>query len=243
MIVDSHGHYGGCYIFDHHVDEQELIETMDANGVDISMLMPFPGTNEEAKIHDQIYALGQKYSGRIYGMISINPHTEYSAYMNEVERCVKLGFRAIKIHPLGHACPVHTKDANKVFEAAAMFDLPVIVHTGLGVPFTLPSVVIPRAKQFPQLKIILAHGGAYVYSSEAELVAKEYTNVYLETSWVGAPHRISSFIKNCPGKVMFGSDLLNNVESELAKIRSIKNISIEEQQLCLGGTAKEVFKL
>ena len=27
MIVDSHGHYGGCYIFDHHVDEQELIET------------------------------------------------------------------------------------------------------------------------------------------------------------------------------------------------------------------------
>ena len=243
MIVDSHGHYGSCYIFDHHVDEQELIETMDMNGVDVSMLMPFPGTNEESKIHDQIHALSKKYAGRIYGMISINPHYNYSTYMHEVERCVAMGFRAIKIHPLGHACPVHSKNADKVFESAATFNLPVIVHTGLGVPFTLPSVVIPRDKQFPQVKIILAHGGAYVYSSEAELVAKEYANVYLETSWVGAPHRIKSFIKNCPGKVMFGSDLLNNVESELAKIRSIKGISAEEMELCLGGTAKEVFNL
>lgn len=243
MIIDSHGHYGSCFIFDHHVDEQELLGTMDANGVDCSLLMPFPGTHETAKVHDQIHELSQKYPGRIYGMICINPHSEKYSYMQEVQRCVKMGFRAIKIHPLGHACPVHTKDANKVFEAAAEFNLPVIVHTGLGIPFTLPSVVIPRAKQYPDMKIILAHAGAYIYSNEAELIAKEYTNVYLETSWVGAPHRIKSFITNCPGRVMFGSDLLDNVESELAKIRSIKAISAEEMALCLGGTAKALFKL
>lgn len=243
MIIDSHGHYGGCYIFDHHVDEPELMETMYANGVDVAMLMPFPGTKEEKNIHDQIYALSKKYPGRIYGMISLNPHYDYKDYMQEVERCVDMGFRAIKIHPLGHACPVHSRDADKVFEAAGKFDLPVIVHTGLGVPFALPSVVIPRAKQYPQLKIIMAHGGGYIYSAEAEMVAKEYDNVYLETSWVGAPHRVRSFIKSCPGRVMFGSDLLNNVESELAKIRSIKNISAEDLELCLGGTAKIVFNL
>ncbi|MDR2007270.1 MAG: amidohydrolase family protein [Acidaminococcales bacterium] len=244
MIVDSHQHLGGCFVFDHHVSAEELIGYMDGAGVDASMVMPFPGTDEEAGVHDQIAALAQKHPGRIFGMISINPHCGRDAYMREAERCVKMGFRAVKIHPLGHACPVTAKDADKVFEAAEIFNLPVLVHTGLGVPMTLPSVIVPRARRHPELKIVLSHAGAYVYSGEAELVAKECPNVYLETSWVGAPHRVRSFIKSIgAGRVMFGSDLPDNMENELTKYRSIKTLSKEEMDMCLGETARELFRL
>ncbi len=244
MIVDSHQHLGGCFTFDHHVDEDELINSMNKNGIDTSMVMPFPGTNQEVKVHNEIADMAKKYPGRIYGMISINPHREYNEYMQEVERCIKMGFRAIKLHPLGHACMVTGKDADKIFQAAKTFDIPVIIHTGMGVPFTLPSVVVPRAKEYPDLKIILAHAGAYIYSSEAELIAKEFSNIYLETSWVGAPHRIKSFVKSIGAqRVMMGADLIDNMENELTKFRSIKSFSKEELDLCLGLTAKNVFKL
>ncbi len=244
MIIDAHQHFAGCFVFDHHVGESELIGAMDENGVDAAMVMPFPGTDKEAKVHDAIEELGKKYPGRIYGMISINPHGDYDVYMQEVARCVQKGFKALKIHPLGHACPVMTKSADRVFEAAHIFKLPVLVHTGLGAPFALPSVVIPRARQYPDMKIVLSHAGAYIYSAEAELVAQECPNVYLETSWVGAPHRVKSFVKKIGAeRVMFGSDLPDNMANELGKYRSIKGLSQEEMALCLGGTAQQVFRL
>ena len=244
MIIDSHQHFGGCFVFDHHVSEEELIGAMDENNVDASLVMPFPGTYKEKQVHDAIEELGRKYPGRIYGMISINPHCDYDSYMQEVERCVKKGFKALKIHPLGHACPVTTKDSDKVFEAAHTFKLPLLIHTGLGAPYALPAVAIPRARQYPDMKIVLCHAGAYIFSGEAELVAQDCPNIYLETSWVGAPHRVKSFVKKLGAeRVMFGSDMTNNIANELGKYRSIKELSKDELDMCLAGTAKEVFKI
>ncbi len=241
MVIDSHAHLGICRVFGSNVTEEHLIRTMDKYGVDTSLVMPLPGTPNAKVTHDQINELTKKYPGRIVGMISINPHIDEAEYFEEVERCVKMGFVALKLHPFGHACPVVAPDADKVFEAARKFKIPVILHSGLGAPYTTPCAFIPRARQYPDLKIVVAHSGAYIYTNEAFVIAQECPNVYLETSWC-APHRIYELVAKFPGRVMFGSDIPEAVASELMKYRS-GDLSEEALEEALGGTAKKVFNL
>lgn len=59
-----------------------------------------------------------------------------------------------------------------------------MVHTGAGIPFALRSMVIPIARKFPDLNIVLAHGGNNISAGEALIVAQECDNVLLEPSWV-----------------------------------------------------------
>lgn len=243
MIVDSHAHLGDCRVFDHVIEEDELIGALDQYSLDAALILPFPGAANEPAVHDAIAALARKHPKRIYGVISLNPHIDEEKYFREVDRCVKdLGFVGLKLHPYGHACPPAAKDADKVFRAAEDFKLPLIIHTGLGVPYALPSLIIPRAKQFPRVKIVMAHSGAYIYTAEAFVVAAECPNVYLETSWCGA-HRIYDLIDQFGAeRVMFGSDIPQNIPTELAKYNSI-GITPAQLEQCLAGTAREVFKL
>ncbi len=241
MIIDSHEHLGDCYVYDHSVSEEGLLGALNKNGVDGALVFPFPGAADAPAVHNDIAALAKKYPGRIYGVVSLNPHRSPDEFDREVKRCVDMGFKGIKIHPFGHACPLGARDAQKVFVAARTYGIPVIVHTGLGVPYTLPSVVMQPARQYPEVTFVIAHAGAYIYSAEALLVAQECPNVYLETSWCSA-HRIREFVEKLgPERVMFGSDIPINIESELAKYRSM--LPDETLKCCFAETAQRVFKL
>lgn len=243
MIFDSHQHLGDCRVFDALVEEEELIGALNRNKIDSALVLPFPGASNEPATHDAIAALAKKYPKRIYGVISLNPHIDEDKYQQEVERCVKnLKFVGLKLHPFGHACPPGSKAADKVFRAAEIHGIPLIIHTGLGAPYSLPGLIIPRARQFPKVKIVMAHSGAYIYSIEASVVAAECSNVYLETSWC-SPYRIKGFIDDFgPSRVMLGSDIPINITTELAKYGSI-GLSSAQMEQCLSGTCRDVFNL
>jgi predicted TIM-barrel fold metal-dependent hydrolase len=236
MIIDSHAHLGSCRVFDATITADELMRTMDENGVDASIVLPLPGAPDCPAAHDAIAALASKHPGRIYGVACLNPHCDDDAYFAEVQRCVReLGFVGLKLHPLGHGCSPTGRDAEKVFETARALRIPVIVHTGIGAPFALPSLVIPRAQQYP-------HAGAYIYSAEALIAAQVCPNIYLETSWCG-PHRIRDMANALgPERVMFGADLPANVATELTKYRT-GGLSPEAQEICLAKSAMAVFNI
>ena len=241
MIIDGHAHLGSCRAFDTTVTAEELLRTMDQNGVDSSIVLPLPVPPDYRTAHDDIAALAGRHPGRIYGVASLNPHVDDDEYFAEVRRCVRdLGFVGLKLHPLGHACAPTARDATKVFETARALRIPLIVHTGIGAPWALPSLVIPRAQKYPDVKIVLAHAGGYVYTAEAYVAATICPNIYLETSWCG-PHRIREMAEALgPERVMFGADLPANVPTELTKYRT-GGLSPEAQEICLGRSARAVF--
>jgi predicted TIM-barrel fold metal-dependent hydrolase len=135
-----------------------------------------------------------------------------------------------------------TEDGQLVFETALGLGIPAMVHTGAGIPFSLPALCIPAAKKYPDLKIILAHAGGGIVSAEAQVAASLYSNLYLETSWclgedirwmistIGADH------------VMMGADLPSNVPVEFAKYRAL-DLSQEDYDQVMGKTAVEIFNL
>ena len=242
-IIDSHVHLGPCRVFGLNVSEDEVLRSMDENGVEASIIQPFPGALSPKEVHDRIAMFAKGNYGRVYGLVSISPHTSRDVYFSEVERCVKdLGFVGVKLHTIGHAVSPLSEDAGMVFEAAERLKIPVMVHTGPGIPFSSPALCIPRAKEYPSLPIILAHGGFGILTAEAYVAARECGNMFIETSWLPTLD-LKWLIKELGAdRVMIGSDLPTNLPIEIAKLKSI-GLREEELRKCLGETAAKVFKL
>ncbi|MCX8171898.1 MAG: amidohydrolase family protein [Candidatus Bathyarchaeota archaeon] len=245
ITVDAHTHLGYDYVFEHDFNLQGLLMGMESNGIYASIVQPGTTFDLETvvKQHNKIAELSKKMPGRIFGMANPNPHLPRCKYCQEIERCVKdLGFVGVKLHPFAHAVNPNSSAGKNVFEAASDLGIPVMVHTGSGVPWSLPSMLIPIAREFPKLKIILAHSGGNLFAEEALIVAEICSNIYLETSWVPSSV-IYRFCKVLgPNRVMFGSDHPENVATEITKFRSI-GLSRNELEWCLGKTAIEVFNI
>jgi uncharacterized protein len=243
MIVDAHMHLGEDRVFDDDVSEQALMDALDRHGVDAAIVQPFPGVASPAAVHDRIAGLAAKHPGRIFGLVSLSPHRDQDEYYREAERCVRdLAFVAIKLHTIGHAVNPLSRDGELVFATAAALGVPVMVHTGVGVPFALPSLVLPGARKHPDTPVVLAHAGALMYTQEALVVATMAPNVYLETSWIGPPMLGALVQQLGPQRVMFGSDLLPNIPVELAKYRT-SGLSDAALAATMQGTATQVFRL
>lgn len=242
-IIDAHMHLGECRVFGLDISEQEIIECMDKNEVHGVIVQPFPGCVDFRATHDRIANFAAKHKGRIFGLCSLSPHRPRDEYQAEVERCVRqLGFVGLKLHTIGHAVSPLTEDGMTVFEVAAELGIPVMVHTGIGIPFSQPSLCLPAIKRFPQIKVVLAHAGSGILSAEAHVTSSLYPNVYLETSWCSSLD-IAWMIRTLGSeRVMLGSDLPSNIYSELSKYRSF---GLDEDTLkqVWEGTVRSVFGL
>ena len=216
--IDSHVHLGDCRVFEFEVTESQLMKAMEENAIDASIVQPCPFPLDYKNVHERIYALTQQYPGKFYGMVSINPHIPKEQYKSEVRHYVKdYGFVAIKMHTIGWALSPLAKDAEAMYEVADELGVPIMIHTGIGVPYALPSLCLPVAKKYPNVKFILAHAGGQIYNAEAMIVAQECDNVYLDVTWVGI-EEVCPFAEQLGSKrLLFASDSLKNISLEKRK--------------------------
>jgi predicted TIM-barrel fold metal-dependent hydrolase len=243
IVIDSHQHLGRSMFSNVTTTEEDLLRAMDRHGVDVALVMPQPSLEETRGVHDAIARSVGRNRGRLFGMASISPWWPEADYLAEARRCVRdLGFVAIKLHPLGHNIASNHPEADKVFRAASELGVPVIVHTGLGSPWALPSLCIPPARRHPDVRVILAHAGWGLYSAEAMVAAEVCPNLYLEPSWCPSYAVRQMIDKFGAGRVLWGSDHLTNMPVELVKYRSI-GLGEDELAGVLGGTARAVFPL
>ena len=92
------------------------------------------------------------------------------------------------------------------------------------------------------MPIVLAHAGFAVYTAEAYVAAVECDNIYLEPSWC-AVHELKWLINELgPDRILFGSDLPENLPVELVKYESL-NLPPQDLAACLGGTAARLFQI
>jgi predicted TIM-barrel fold metal-dependent hydrolase len=243
-IIDAHCHLGSSFTSGIEITEDGLLAVMAANDIAMAMVMPQAQQGiEVAEVHDRIAWFAERWPGVIYGMANVSPRLPEATYRREVERCVRdLGFRAIKLDPFVHALAINHPRAEIVFACAQEFGVPVIIHTGLGIPAALPSLVIPPAQRYVDLTIVLAHAGFAVFAAEAIVAAQVCPNIVLEPSWC-ASFQVADMVRTVgAARVMFGSDHPGNVASELAKLRAL---DLDDAQLAqvMSGTARRVFRL
>jgi predicted TIM-barrel fold metal-dependent hydrolase len=244
MIVDVHTHVGLSLTSGVDISEAALLAAMARYGIDLSLVMPQPRPDMQVvETHDRIARFAEANPGRILGIVNISPLVDEKDYRRETRRCIaELGFRAIKIHPLGHSIAPNSKRAEIAFAMARELRVPVVIHTGTGVPLALPSLAIEPAMAYPDVTISLAHAGFSIYSAEAIVAAKVCKNIVLEPSWCTAGQIASMISAIGRDRVMFGSDHLTNIPVELAKLEGIA-MKPDDRAAYLGGTARRVFGL
>ncbi|WHH58009.1 amidohydrolase family protein [Petroclostridium sp. X23] len=246
MIIDSHCHLGIDTVYDFQVTEEMLIrncQEFNLYGAIVQPCITRPYLADIREAHNRIYRFCQEHSGCFWGMVSMNPHFNNDDYSNEVKRCVEdLGFVGVKLTPNGHAVDLMSEDARKVFNVARDLRVPVMVHTGMGIPFADPARLYPLISDYSDVKIIIAHGGSDFFAAQAMFLAETFEHVYIEPSGIGV-EGIDMFLKNLsPKKLMFSTDLPINTASEILKYKQVVNDELALRQI-FSLTAIEVFNL
>ena len=116
-----------------------------------------------------------------------------------------------------------------------------MVHTGSGMPFASPVNLIGIAKEYPDVKIIMAHCGMSLLADEAAEALASCPNIYGDTSWTKG-YLIRKWVRKYGPRMMLASDHAENIGTELAKIRTY-GFTEDEQKSIFEKTAVEVFTL
>ena len=118
-----------------------------------------------------------------------------------------------------------------------------MIHTGIGVPFALPSMVMFVAKKYSNVNFILAHAGAgQIYCPEAIVAATHYNNVYLETSWTTIFDKIWCINALGSERILFGSDMPDNLPVEIFQYKNL-DLSKSDIKNIMCDNAKRIFKI
>lgn len=246
MIIDVHAHLGEDVVFDEATTERELLDGYKKHGVDGAIIQPFicrPYVEDTREAHDHVHRFTQSGEMKLWGMASINPHFRREDYEAEAERCIReLGFVGIKISCIAHACHPSSRDGLHVFEVCRALGVPLMIHTGNGVPFSDPMSAAPAVESFPDVRVVLAHAGSEMHSQQAVYLARKHDNVYLEPSWVGSIGFGNMLSRVGDRKILFSSDYFKQLPIELCKYRSLIE-SAESFDRIMYKNAVEVYGL
>ncbi len=165
-------------------------------------VMPFDRAEEINRFHPELVPIA-----------NLNPdfHEDLAA---SFEAQFARGARAVKIHPIHGFFFANDERLYPIYERCSREGLVVMFHAGTSLfpgckmrfadPYTFDDVI----SDFPELKVVLCHGGRGFWYHIAEFLAKRFKNVYIDVSGL-PPGRLleyfPSIVRNSR-KFLFGSD-------------------------------------
>jgi predicted TIM-barrel fold metal-dependent hydrolase len=243
LVIDTHTHIGKSENSDFEISVDLLLRTMDRYGVDVSLVMPLPSVADFRSQHDLVAEACRAHPKRVFGVAQIPTHIGPDAYREEARRCIEdLGFVAFKFHTYHHGGPPLSAKGIMALDAAREFRLPLMVHTGPGAPWALPSMMIPAARKYPEVTLICAHSGMEIYADDAVVAAAECSNIILETSWTSPGKVLGFFRRFGADRVIMASDLPSNIAIQRAVFESI-DLTAEQRYISLCSLPVKMFKL
>ncbi|MCI4336720.1 MAG: amidohydrolase family protein [Thermoplasmata archaeon] len=178
----------------------------------------------------------------------------------EVERLVtQLGIRGIKLHPPHQGFAPNAYEGGRlpglraIYETCQRLRVPVVVHTGTSVfpgarnRLAQPLLVEDVAIDFPDLTLVLAHGGRPLWMDEAMFLVRRFPNVYLELSSIPPTKLLEYFpdLERVRDRSLFGSDWpgpgVRDIGENLAAFRALP-ISSDAQHAILEENPRRVFR-
>ncbi len=233
-------------------DPDAFIELQKSNGVDKSVVLaelsPISTgmcTNEQ---------VSQFCAGRpeLIPFCCLNPFLSGRLDL-ELERLVKeQGFKGLKLYPTYNYFFPNDSLMYPLYAKAQELGIPVMLHTGssvfqgsrlkYGEPICLDDVAV----DFPDLKILLVHGGRGFWYDQAFFLAKLHRNVYLEISGLPPSRLLTYFpeLERLAGKIIFGSDW-PGLSSVAENIKTIRELPLKSSSIAkiLGGNAARLLGL
>jgi len=188
--------------------------------------------------NDDIADYVKAHSGKMIGFMSIDPN-DINA-LDELERSAgTLGLRGIKMSPVYQDYDPLGEKARRIHRRAAQLGLPILTHAAFQSISTTPMkwanpiLYDDVAREFPDLKIILAHIGL-PWFTEAMVMIRKHPNVYADISggivtrpWWGYQALACCHENSVMSKLLFGSDFpISTIDQTIEALRSINRFTV-----------------
>lgn len=187
--------------------------------------------------NDDIAEYARAYPEKIIGFMSIDPNDPNA--LEELERsATDLGLKGIKMSPVYQDYDPLGEPARAIHRRAQQLGLPILTHAAFQSIATTPMkwanplLYDDVAREFPDLKIILAHIGLPWYV-DAMVMIRKHPNVYADISggivtrpWWGYQALAACQENSVMGKLLFGSDFpISTIDQTIAALRNINQFT------------------
>ena len=200
---------------------EHLLRRLDQDGIERAVLVNYPSPDLMGfthRVNEYVAQYCEAAPDRLVPMGGVHPRFAQDAAA-EVRRAAEMGVRALKVHPPHMAIEpnayLHGLDALRaLYEEAQRLAMPVMIHTGTSIfPGARsrtgePMAVDDVAVDFPQLVLILAHGGRPLWMDQAFFLVRRFPQVYMDVSSVPPKALLRYFprLAEIADKVLYGSD-------------------------------------
>jgi hypothetical protein len=227
---------------------------LESEGVECAILLAeySPRVTGIQPIED-ILEVARHDPARIRVAANVNPHLHHPIAA-EVERQLDLGAVALKIHPVHGAFPANARELYPAYAVCQERGVPVIVHCGTSNfegaanRFADPIYSEDVAKDFPELTIVLAHGGRGWWYDAAAFLTLMRERVWIELSGL-PPKKIPVYyarhdLERLGRKFIFGTDW-PGVPGIKANAEAVAELGFADDVLAriLAENARSVYRL
>ncbi|MEE8599048.1 MAG: amidohydrolase family protein [Dehalococcoidales bacterium] len=236
----------------------ELIASMDKDGIDISVIVNIGWTTHELCVETNDYILESvaRYPKRLIGFCTVQPNS-YDAAIAEIERCAKGGIRGVgEIRPDMQFFDLGDEELMEPFvEVLQKHKLILLTHTSEPVGHDYPGkggitpdMLYPFITSFPDLTIVCAHwGGGLPFYALMPEVKQAMNNVFFDTAaspYLYSPQIYNQVIQLVGGdKILFGSDYPLLAQSRYLKQIDSLDLPDETRNLILSGNARRLLSI
>jgi len=234
----------------------ELVQTMDREGVDISVAFGFPWSREEtARRHnDYVLEAQARFPGRIIGLACFDPLQPWAE--REAVRALDAGLRG-----LGELAVYHGGFDRRAIEALAGLGrlcrerrVPLLIHVNEPIghqypgkaPLTL-KMIYDLVQALQGTKTILAHwgGGLFFYNLMKKQVPETLKHVFFDTAASPFLYRPEIYPLAAriigPESILFGSDFPLIKPRRYFQEMAAAGLDPEAAALIKGGNAARLF--
>ncbi len=268
MIIDFHVHIGEPGMFSeslvqywHSMNPENfiakitpgyLLKKLKKAGIDYAAILAEACEGVTGTVTNEYVA--EFCSGRkeFIPFASLNPVKEKKPVKKLEEAVEKLRMKGLKLSPpYMHFYP-NEKQIYPIYERAQELNIPIIFHTGSSVfkgtrlKYADPLLLDDIAVDFPELKIIMAHGGRGLWYQTAYFLAKLHSNVYLDITGLPPRNMLKYYpeLEKIEDKIIYGSDYPAATDLK-QNIEQIKALPISKRAIkkILGENARKILKL
>lgn len=218
MIIDAHATIGRNR--DIELDVDQLLASMDALGIDLTLVSPPDATIAVGNHHgnELVASAAERSSGRLRPYAVASPWLGKQA-LGELHRARERGAVALKVDPALQGFDLLDGLIDPLLEFAADAGWPVYVRTGTP-PHALPLQLAVVARRHSGVAFLMGKSGATDFSADGPIALTDADNLYADSAYVEWPTRL---LRERPmlarGRVILTTDApFADAELELARV-------------------------
>lgn len=176
-------------------------------------------------------------------------HQDYPDFAGEIDRCIEMGLRGVKIHPDIQEIDIDDERMLRLCEILVDRDIPLFLHMGDDRPkyrYSEPKKLAKVLDIFPTLNVVAAHLGGYKAWHEAEQYLWGHPRVWYDCSsalWAMDEIEAERIIRGCGvDRVMFGTDYPVYTLRDYIDLFMKINFTESEREDIFYNNAKRFFK-